>query len=137
MDVHVRLLVDDFGACFRFYRDVLGLKVSFGNEAAGYADFRVGDSAFSLFLRSEMEEATGRGGGSHEGPGRDQAVLVLGVEGLDSYVEELKRKGASLVAPLRPHTEWGISTAHVRDPEGHLIELNEPLREASGVEDSG
>jgi catechol 2,3-dioxygenase-like lactoylglutathione lyase family enzyme len=137
MDVHVRLLVDDFGACFRFYRDVLGLKVSFGSDTAGYADFRVGDTAFALFLRSEMEEATGRGQGSEDGPSRDQAVLVLGVDDLESFVEELRRRGVSLVAPLRPHSEWGIRTAHLRDPEGHLIELNEPLQEGVAGESSG
>jgi catechol 2,3-dioxygenase-like lactoylglutathione lyase family enzyme len=38
---HVRLLVDDFAACFRFYRDVVGLARTFGDETSGYADFKV------------------------------------------------------------------------------------------------
>jgi predicted enzyme related to lactoylglutathione lyase len=37
---HVRLLVDDFAACFRFYRDVAGLAPTFGDahvrDPAGY-----------------------------------------------------------------------------------------------------
>ena len=36
---HVRLLVDDAPACFRFYRDVIGLTPTWGTEAEGYADF--------------------------------------------------------------------------------------------------
>jgi catechol 2,3-dioxygenase-like lactoylglutathione lyase family enzyme len=33
----VRLLVDDYPACFRFYRAVMGFPVTFGE--GGYADF--------------------------------------------------------------------------------------------------
>ena len=29
---HVRLLVNDFDACFRFYRDVMGFQVQWGDE---------------------------------------------------------------------------------------------------------
>jgi catechol 2,3-dioxygenase-like lactoylglutathione lyase family enzyme len=36
---HVRLLVDDFGRCFGFYRDVLGLEPSFGDERGPHASF--------------------------------------------------------------------------------------------------
>jgi catechol 2,3-dioxygenase-like lactoylglutathione lyase family enzyme len=38
----VRLLVDDYGACFRFYRDVMGFPVTFGDEEGAYADFDAG-----------------------------------------------------------------------------------------------
>jgi hypothetical protein len=37
---HVRLLVEDFDVCFRFYRDVLGFTVTWGAEGDGYADFQ-------------------------------------------------------------------------------------------------
>jgi lactoylglutathione lyase len=36
---HVRLLVVNFVECFRFYRDVIGLKVLWGDEADSYASF--------------------------------------------------------------------------------------------------
>jgi lactoylglutathione lyase len=35
---HVRLIVVDFERCFRFYRDVLGLRVTWGEEADGSAN---------------------------------------------------------------------------------------------------
>lgn len=59
--------------CFRFYRDVLGLKVTWGEEADGSAS----GAAF------ETEPTTYRG--------------------------------------------WGIRAAHLRDPDGNLIEINELL----------
>jgi catechol 2,3-dioxygenase-like lactoylglutathione lyase family enzyme len=39
---HVRLLVRDYPACFRFYRDVMGLRATYGEEDTGYADFDAG-----------------------------------------------------------------------------------------------
>jgi predicted enzyme related to lactoylglutathione lyase len=137
MDVHTRLLVDDFAGCYRFYRDLMGLEVAFGNEDAGYADFRAGDSAFSLFLRAEMEEVTGRLDEPRGDQARDQVVLVFGVEDLESRVTELTKKGANFVTTVQSSPEWGIRTAHLRDPAGHLIELNEPLEQSAQAEFSG
>ena len=49
---HVRLLVNDFDACFRFYRDVMGFEVQWGAEGSGYADFRGrGEAMVALFSR--------------------------------------------------------------------------------------
>ena len=39
---HIRLLVKDFDACFRFYRDVMGFRALWGDEGSGYANFEVG-----------------------------------------------------------------------------------------------
>lgn len=33
---YVRLLVDDYEACFRFYRDVMGFGVTFGDESGPF-----------------------------------------------------------------------------------------------------
>jgi catechol 2,3-dioxygenase-like lactoylglutathione lyase family enzyme len=41
----VGLLVGDFPACFRFYRDVMRFRPTFGDEGDGYADFDVGADA--------------------------------------------------------------------------------------------
>jgi predicted enzyme related to lactoylglutathione lyase len=84
-----------------------------------------------------MEQVTGR---VDEMPGdqvRDQVVLVFGVEGLESLVTELSRKGANFVTTVQPRPEWGIRTAHLRDPSGHLIELNEPLKQSAQAEVAG
>jgi hypothetical protein len=39
----------------------------------------------------------------------------------------LKARGAQFVADLTDRPDWGIRTAHLRDPDGNLIELNSPL----------
>ena len=56
----IRLLVSDFRASFRFYRDTLGLELTWGEESGPYADFKTeSDSYLSLFSRNLMAEALG------------------------------------------------------------------------------
>jgi catechol 2,3-dioxygenase-like lactoylglutathione lyase family enzyme len=116
---HVRLLVDDYGASFRFYRDVLGLQATFGDESSGYADFRAGDgSALALFDRSEQGEVV---------PVReagDGALLVFGVDDVDA---EAQRLAEFVVAAPADRADWGIRVTYVRDPAGTLIELNQAV----------
>jgi lactoylglutathione lyase len=144
MNVHTRLLVDDYEGCFRFYRDVLGLEVSFGDENSGYADFAAGDSSFSLFIRAAMEEVVGVLPDLAPGVERDRVVLVVGVDDLEATVLRLERKGANFALGIQSRPDWGIRTAHLRDPDGNLVELNVQLpheqwsddlrEEAHGVE---
>jgi predicted enzyme related to lactoylglutathione lyase len=46
---HTRLLVSRFREWFRFYRDVLNFKASFGTEDDTYADFALRDVTLALF----------------------------------------------------------------------------------------
>ncbi|MBM3696159.1 MAG: VOC family protein, partial [Actinobacteria bacterium] len=56
---YTRLLVRDFAACYRFYRDVVGLSPSFGTEDDNYAEFVTGATRISLFDAAEMAAAVG------------------------------------------------------------------------------
>jgi catechol 2,3-dioxygenase-like lactoylglutathione lyase family enzyme len=89
---YVRLLVSDFPASFRFYREVMGFEVAWGDENDGYADFRAGEGAnLALFDRSEMSEAIGTSDLPVSAPGsaQDQVMLIFGVDNLDHVVERL------------------------------------------------
>ena len=111
----VRLLVDDFGEAFRFYRDTLGLKVGFGAEDdPPYASFDSGDAAVAIFARdgqAETVELRQRG---------DAAVLVLEVDDVDAALEGV---GEAAVAGPVDRSDWGGRVGYVRDPSGNLIEL--------------
>ena len=73
----VRLLVDRFDACFRFYRDVLGLEPVWGEEGGRYADFKAGDGTLiALFRRALMAEAVGTEDRPSDAPAQDRAALV-------------------------------------------------------------
>ena len=115
---HVRLLVGDYASCFRFYRDVLGLELAFGDEDGPYADFRAGSAALALFDRAGQAEVV-----DVRAPG-DGALVVFAVDDVDSAVERLREHVVD--GPVN-RADWGLRVAYVRDPDGSLIEINEPI----------
>jgi predicted enzyme related to lactoylglutathione lyase len=116
----VRLLVDDFPAAFRFYRDVLGLEPTFGDEDDGYASF----GNVALFERGGQEEAV-----ALRPPG-DGALVCLAAADLDAEIARIEAAGGSLLAPPEDQPDWGLRVVYVRDPAGNLVELHEELRSA-------
>jgi lactoylglutathione lyase len=124
---HVRLLVKDFPACFRFYRDALGFEVLWGEEEGRYADFNAGDAKLAIYRRGLMAEAVGEAGRPSEVEAQDRAALIFAVEDVDATYEILKAKGVRFVTEPMDRPEWGIRTAHFRDPDGNLLEVYRDL----------
>ncbi len=120
---HTRLLVDNYKACFHFYRDVMMLEVVWGGESGSYADFRAGDGLLIAISAHEVMTGIIAPLTSHS----DSAVLIFHVDDLESAVRGLKERGATFVTEIQDRPSWGIRTAHLRDPEGNLLELNTPL----------
>lgn len=123
-----RLLVSNFQACFLFYRDVLGLQVGFGTENDSYADFIVGSVNISLFAKHEMSDVVRTAHLPASVPVQDNICLVFAVESVDHACEQLKTKGVKIEVEPTDHIDWGIRTAHFRDPDGNLIEINQPIQ---------
>jgi catechol 2,3-dioxygenase-like lactoylglutathione lyase family enzyme len=122
-----RLLVSHFRDCFRFYRDVMGLTVGFGTENDTYADFPMQGASLSLFDQAEMSQALGTGGLPASADAQDGICLVFAVPSVDEACRQVEHQGIRIDVPPMDHPEWGIRTAHFRDPDGHLIEINQPL----------
>lgn len=127
----VRLLVTDFPACFRFYRDTLGFKANYGSEDDWYAIFDTGTVQLELLKRESMMEAIGASLQPPAVATPDVVSLGVGVENVDAAAAELKAKGVPLVAPPTDRPMWGARTAHFRDPAGNLIELWQRLPASS------
>ncbi len=123
-----RLLVTNFKECFRFYRDVMGFKANFGTEDDTYADFEVGEINISLFDKAEMSATLGTSSKPVHAEMQDTICLTFSVESVDEFCRHLKEKGVSLLTEPTDHEDWGIRTIHFRDPDGHLIEINQPLK---------
>jgi lactoylglutathione lyase len=125
---YVRLLVTNFDACFRFYRDVMGFKVTWGEEGDTYGSFGVGEgTALALFQRQAMAEMIGTTDLPVDVVSQDRIMLIFGVENLDATVTKLREQGGQFVSEPKDQPNWGIRTAHLRDPEGNLIEINSPM----------
>lgn len=125
---HIRLLIDDFSGCFRFYRDVLGLPTSFSDDGGPYAEFKLGGDKFlGLFSRLAMTDVLGTGALPADVEIQDRVALVLHVDDVDAEAERLEEGGIPLVAEPSDRPDWGLRTLHVRDPDGNLIELWSPI----------
>lgn len=135
---YTRLLVNDFPACFRFYRDVLGLTPTFGEEGGTYADFEAGSVAIALFSRQEMAEAVSAGSLPATSEAQDRVALIFNVDSVDAVVSELASRGAHFIRPPHDRPDWGGRVAHFRDPDGALIELFQsiPVTHTEGEEPS-
>ena len=122
-----RLLVSDFKACFRFYRDVMGFEPGFGTEDDTYADFALGEVNISLFDKHEMSQAVGTLDKSMRPDSQDHACLVFAVSNVDPFHQHLLDQGTNIVVAPMDHIDWGIRTVHFRDPDGNLLEANQNL----------
>ncbi|MEU5208863.1 VOC family protein [Streptomyces sp. NPDC020742] len=128
----IRLLVSDFTAVYRFYRDVLGLKPQFEAESGPYAKLSpdAGQAAIALQDRTQMADVLGRLGAEPEGY---RALVVLRVDDLNATHAELTSRGAEFIRGPGPMGER-MRVAYLEDPEANLIELQEwlVLREQAG-----
>jgi catechol 2,3-dioxygenase-like lactoylglutathione lyase family enzyme len=133
---YTRLLAADFPASFRFYRDVLpkltGATLAHGDESSGYASWEAGAdtdiTVMALFDRRYMAQALGTAELPVSAAAQDSASLVLHLAdaaALDEAVALCVAAGARVVAEAQARPQWGptMRTAHLRDPDGHLLEL--------------
>ena len=129
--LHPRLLVRDFATAFRFYDAVLpemiGASRTRGDLLGPYASWDVGaQGVLMVFDRAAMAEVVGTTELPAQGPAeQDRAMLVSRVADVDAAYAVCMRHGATVVAPPVDRPDWGptMRTAHVRDPEGNLLEL--------------
>ena len=120
----LRILVDDFPASFRFYRDVLGLTPQSEEQAAGpYACFKFADGGTDIALLTRQLMA--QGSGMELGPrgADDHAVVVFRVDDVDAAYDDAVAAGAQSVSAPADQPGWGMRVAHLRAPEGTLVEF--------------
>ena len=127
---HIRLMVDGFNTCFRFYLDTIGLPTTYPPEASGpYAEFALGgDKYLGLFERGLMQDALDAPAAAARERSSDRVALCFEVADVDVEAKRLAALGVEIVVAPRDHEPWGMRTTYVRDPAGNLIELYSGLK---------
>ena len=124
---YTRLLVSDLEACWRFYKDVMEFKVTIEDLNGGYIEFAPPTMRLALFRRQEMAEMIGNADKPFDVECQDRVVLNFIVSDLDETYQQLRHKGIKFTTEPLSNPYYGIKTAYLRDPDGTLIGLFQPL----------
>lgn len=124
----IRVLVrKNYGECFDFYTEKIGLCAVWGDRNGPYTSFAISKDAppcFAIFSGDNMSMFQG-----YEQPGGivqpDTVVAVIPSEDLDKDYEQLKNAGVHFWGEPQRIEEWGMRCTYFRDPEGNLFELND------------
>jgi lactoylglutathione lyase len=122
---HIRLLADDLDACRTFYKDKLGLAETLAVIEGIYYEFNAGDCILALYKRELMESVAGVTMAGEAAA--DRVALTFEVDDVDATYKQLSNKGVQFVTEPHDQNAWVLRVAHLRDPEGNLIEINAPL----------
>ena len=123
---HIRLLVNDIEACRSFYKDKLGFKEQSAVVEGIYYEFVAGDCILALYKRDLMESVAGVAMVGEKVA--DKVALTFEVPDVDAAYKALRAKGIEFVTEPHDQETWVLRVAHLRDPEGNLIEINAPLK---------
>jgi lactoylglutathione lyase len=120
---HFRLLVANYKYSFLFYRDLLGFDVIWGDENTGYAEFNTGLIQLAIFKRELMNTVVPNIQETSSIANQDQLSLIFAVDDVDQIAQKLQENNVVIVTQPLDRPDWGIRTAHFRDPDGNLLEI--------------
>jgi lactoylglutathione lyase len=124
----LRLLVNDFDKCFRFYSEKLELKVVWGKVGDVYASFDNGNGGeIGIFKSDLMAAAVGNADKLLPENCREKIAIILSVKSVDDEYARLKSNGVDFINEPVDMPGWGMRVVHLRDTEGNLIELYSEL----------
>lgn len=124
----IRVLVrKDYGACYDFYTEKMGLVAVWGGRGGPYTSFAIKADAppcFAIFAGANMSDFP-----CYQQPEAntqpDTFVAVIPTDDLDGDYQRLKSAGVEFMSEPRPMEGWGMRCTYFRDPEGNLFELND------------
>jgi len=124
----ITMFVEDVARAKAFYADVFGFTQVFEDENS--VVFDLGNTIINLLKVSEAPELIAPAKvASRESGARVQ--LTIWAKDTNAVCDEMQAKGVALLnGPIdRP---WGMRTACVEDPDGHIWEFAQNLSETAG-----
>jgi catechol 2,3-dioxygenase-like lactoylglutathione lyase family enzyme len=126
---NVRLLVQDYKKCFKFYTEQLGFEPLWGDIDGCYASFKVaeGIEGLAIFVSDFMAPTVGNVEKTQPVGFREKSLISFEVENVDETYKALSEKGIAFINKPIDMPDWGMRVVHLRDPEENLIEFYTPL----------
>lgn len=118
------LFVEDVERAKRFYRDVFGLQPDQEDDVSAFIKLEtisialLGPAAAHDLLSPEAV-AVQAGAGTN-------SQLVAFVNDVDAIYADLVAQGVEFIREPTDR-EWGLRTAHFKDPDGHIWEIAQPI----------
>jgi len=107
-------LVDDLEPCLSFYRDILGLEITF--QEGDYCEL---DGRIALCSRAAHRTAFP---GTEPLPRGTNAVVIVRVDDVDAWVSAMRARGVRVLQEPQDYP-WGERFAFVADPAGNPVAL--------------
>jgi catechol 2,3-dioxygenase-like lactoylglutathione lyase family enzyme len=125
------LFVADLNRAKTFYGDTLGLHMNFEDDVSAAFDF---DNTLLLLLTTAgAQDLLSSEAVAAQRPTGASSQLVAFVEDVDAIHRELVAQGVEFVRePI--DREWGLRTAHFKDPDGNVWEIAHSLAKETGAE---
>jgi len=120
----VVLFVADLDRAKTFYRDTLGLQMKYEDQESAGFDF---DPTLLLLLSiAGAQDLLSREAVAVPRPAGSSSQLVAFVDDVDALYTDLVAQGVEIVRkPI--DREWGLRTAHFKDPDGNIWEIAQSL----------
>jgi len=119
------LVRKDYGACFDFYTEKLGLVPTWGDRSGPYTSFAVKEGeppCFAIFAIANMPMFKG-----YTVPcATEQSDTLMGAiptTDVDADYKRIKEAGVEFLGEPQTIPEWGMRCTYFRDPEGNLFGL--------------
>lgn len=125
----VVLFVTDLERAKTFYRDTLGLNMSFEDEASAF--FELETASLLLLSIAGAQSLLSPEAVAAQPPTGARSQHVAFVEDVDAMHADLVARGVRFVRePI--DRAWGLRTAHFTDPDGNIWEIAQSLTNESG-----
>lgn len=122
-----KLVVSDLQRMSRFYADLFGfsevarIKAQVAGEAIEEAVLINPDKPKEMLIIFCYLE--------RPAPGNGEVILAFRARQIDQLLEHAVCLGARISSPAEDMQDSGYRVAFIADPEGHIVELMQPLRE--------
>ena len=110
----ITFFVKDMDLAVKFYSNIPGLEIVYGNSETRFVTFKIGEQFLNLEYNQNETSNFGR--------------IILHVRNVDKIYTQLKQSPFSDRIETTPaDAKWGERFFYIRDPDNHQIAIAQPL----------